>query len=143
MPSLAAGPHPHQADVDQPLLFQSVPLGFKVPKPWCSSLKSNELLQAGIRITLTMTNHWPEYGGFAWYTKEVLGSKAAPELFYSNGRVIEAFQTWVRCCHSRHRSTPQHWVAAPSPAGGHECPRRRCGCTALKGLGPKLQWPTC
>ena len=53
-------------------------------------------LQAGIRVTLTMTNHWPEYGGFAWYTRQVLGGGAAPELFYSNGRVVGAFQNWVR-----------------------------------------------
>lgn len=54
------------------------------------------LSKAGIRITLTMTNHWPEYGGYAWYTNQVLGGGHAPELFYSSGRVIGAFQKWLK-----------------------------------------------
>lgn len=72
------------------------------------------LAKAGIRITLTMTNHWPEYGGFGWYTKEVLGSNAAPELFYSNGRVIGAFQAWLRTIAGR-RNTVNGRLYAEDP----------------------------
>lgn len=57
--------------------------------------------QAGIRLTITLTNFWPEYGGIAWYVDNIVGRGRAKELFYSDARVIAAYQTWVRCCHVR------------------------------------------
>ena len=52
--------------------------------------------QADIRVTITMTNHWPEYGGKAWYVNNILGLGLDPELFYTDSRVIAAYQNWVR-----------------------------------------------
>ena len=54
------------------------------------------LLQTGIRLITTLTNFWPEFGGIGWYVDTILGDGNAPELFYSNPRVIAAYQTWVR-----------------------------------------------
>ncbi len=46
-----------------------------------------------------------------WYVDSVLGAGNAPELFYSDPRVIAAFQTWVRArvlqCEG-HRSVTVH-----------------------------------
>ena len=53
------------------------------------------LLQTGIRLITTLTNFWPEFGGMGWYVDSILGAGNAPELFYSDPRVIAAFQTWV------------------------------------------------
>jgi len=47
----------------------------------------------------------------SWYVDSVLGAGNAPELFYSDPRVIAAFQTWVRArvlqCEG-HRSVTVH-----------------------------------
>ena len=53
-------------------------------------------LQAGIRIIITLTNHWPEYGGMAWYVNNTIAVGQPFELFYTDGRVIAAYQAWVR-----------------------------------------------
>lgn len=53
-------------------------------------------LQSGIRIIITLTNFWPEFGGIGWYVDNALGVGKAPELFYTNGLVIAAYQKWVR-----------------------------------------------
>ena len=52
-------------------------------------------MQAGIRITITLTNFWPEYGGIAWYVNTILGYGKPKELFYTDTKVISAYQTWV------------------------------------------------
>ena len=53
-------------------------------------------MQTGIRLITTLTNFWAEFGGMGWYVDSILGAGNAPELFYSDPRVIAAFQTWVR-----------------------------------------------
>lgn len=53
-------------------------------------------LQAGIRVTISLTNYWPEFGGIGWYVNNIVGRGNAQELFYTNPRVIAAYQTWVR-----------------------------------------------
>ena len=53
-------------------------------------------MQAGIRITLTLTNFWPEFGGIGWYVNNTIGAGQPQELFYTDTRPITAYQTWVR-----------------------------------------------
>lgn len=53
-------------------------------------------LQAGIRIIIALTNHWPEYGGMGWYVDNIRGKGEDFEHFYTDGRVVAAYQTWVR-----------------------------------------------
>ena len=53
-------------------------------------------MQAGIRIIITLTNHWPEFGGIGWYVDNTIAPGRAHELFYTDGRAIAAYQTWVR-----------------------------------------------
>lgn len=43
-----------------------------------------------------LTNYWPEFGGIGWYVKKIVGRRSAQELFYTDHRVIAAYQTWVR-----------------------------------------------
>ena len=53
--------------------------------------------QAGIRITISLTNYWPEFGGIGWYVRNIVGNTGQPqELFYTDTRVIAAYRTWVR-----------------------------------------------
>jgi len=53
-------------------------------------------VQAGIRVIITLTNYWPEYGGINWYVGTILGQGKPQELFYTNPTVIKAYQKWVR-----------------------------------------------
>ena len=43
-----------------------------------------------------MTNYWPEFGGIKWYVSNLLGAGQPQELFYTDGKVVAAYQTWVR-----------------------------------------------
>ena len=56
--------------------------------------------QAGIRIIITFTNYWPEYGGMQWYVDNIVGPGKPQELFYTDIRVIAAYQKWVRAMSS-------------------------------------------
>ena len=53
-------------------------------------------LQIGLRVILTMTNMYLEFGGIRWYVDNTLGTAAAAESFYTDPAPIAAYQTWVR-----------------------------------------------
>ena len=52
--------------------------------------------QIGLRVILTMTNFYLEFGGIRWYVDHTVGTAAPPEYFYTMPGPIAAYQTWVR-----------------------------------------------
>ena len=54
------------------------------------------MLQIGLRVILTMTNYYSEFGGVQFYVDATLGSSYAPETFYYASASLAAYQNWVR-----------------------------------------------
>jgi hypothetical protein len=52
-------------------------------------------MQIGLRVILTMTNMYLEFGGIRWYVDNTLSTGDATELFYTDPAPIAAYQTWV------------------------------------------------
>ncbi|KAJ7698350.1 mannanase [Mycena rosella] len=60
----------------------------------------------GIRLIISLTNNWSDYGGMDVYTAQLLGSGQPHDLFYSNPTVIAAFKTYVQAVVSRYANEP-------------------------------------
>ena len=52
--------------------------------------------QIGLRVILTMTNFYLEFGGIRWYVDNTISTAAPQEAFYVGPGPIAAYQTWVR-----------------------------------------------
>lgn len=54
--------------------------------------------QIGLRVILTMTNFYLEFGGIRWYVDNTVanGTAAKQELFYTVPGPIAAYKNWVR-----------------------------------------------
>ena len=52
--------------------------------------------QIGLRVILTMTNFYLEFGGIRWYVDNTVSTSAPQEYFYNTTGPIAAYQTWVR-----------------------------------------------
>lgn len=59
------------------------------------------LAKAGIRVIITLTNYWPEFGGVDWYVSNLVGPSQPRELFYTDATVIAAYQAWLRTLATR------------------------------------------
>jgi hypothetical protein len=49
---------------------------------------------AGVRLILTLTNYWSDYGGMAWYAGQC-GARATSNLFYTNACAQRYFKQWI------------------------------------------------
>ncbi|EIM81197.1 glycoside hydrolase [Stereum hirsutum FP-91666 SS1] len=70
----------------------------------------------GIRLIVTLTNNWSDYGGMDVYVSQILGS-TDHDLFYTNSQVIAAFQDYVKTFVSRYVDEPGilGWELANEP----------------------------
>lgn len=71
----------------------------------------------GIRLIVTLTNNWSDYGGMDVYLQQLLGSTTNHDYFYSNAQVIAAFKTYVAAFVGRYVNEPGilGWELANEP----------------------------
>ncbi|KAJ7889980.1 CEL4a mannanase [Mycena leptocephala] len=71
----------------------------------------------GIRLIVTLTNNWSDYGGMDVYTAQILGSGQFHDVFYTNPTVIAAFKTYVQAVVTRYANEPtiMAWELANEP----------------------------
>ncbi|KAJ6608960.1 CEL4b mannanase [Mycena sp. CBHHK59/15] len=74
----------------------------------------------GIRLIVSLTNNWSDYGGMDVYTAQILGSGQFHDLFYTNPTVIAAFKTYVQAVVTRYANEPtiMAWELANEPRCG-------------------------
>ena len=78
----------------------------------------------GLRLIVTLTNNWSDYGGMDVYVKQVnplhrstygtyvanndtqILNSANHDLFYTNSQVISAYQTYVSAFVTRYKTEP-------------------------------------
>ncbi|EMD37800.1 carbohydrate-binding module family 1 protein/glycoside hydrolase family 5 protein [Gelatoporia subvermispora B] len=70
----------------------------------------------GLRLIVTLTNNWSDYGGMDVYVQQILGSPDH-DLFYTNSEVISAYQSYVKTFVSRYLDEPGilAWELANEP----------------------------
>ncbi|KAG1747073.1 glycoside hydrolase family 5 protein [Suillus paluster] len=70
-----------------------------------------------IRLIVTLTNNWSDYGGMDVYVNQILGEGQPHDYFYSNPEVIAAFQNYVRVWVERYVDEPTilGWELANEP----------------------------
>ncbi|KAJ7440858.1 CEL4a mannanase [Mycena latifolia] len=60
----------------------------------------------GLRLIISLTNNWSDYGGMDVYTKQIVGSGQPHDVFYTNPSVIAAFKTYVQAVVTRYANEP-------------------------------------
>lgn len=90
--------------------------------------------QRDVRLILTLTNYWPDYGGMRQYQRW-LGLTSLND-FYRDGRAKTAFQNWVRALLTRRNSlTGLAYAEDPTILGWEIANEPRCtGKTGGAGL---------
>ncbi|KAG1821892.1 glycoside hydrolase family 5 protein [Suillus subaureus] len=70
-----------------------------------------------IRLIVTLTNNWSNYGGMDVYVDQILGEGQPHDYFYSNPEVIAAFQNYVKVWVERYSEEPTifGWELANEP----------------------------
>jgi mannan endo-1,4-beta-mannosidase len=70
----------------------------------------------GIRLIVSLTNNWSDYGGMDTYTTQILGS-TDHDLFYTNSAVIAAYKNYVKAFVTRYVNEPgiMAWELANEP----------------------------
>lgn len=70
-----------------------------------------------IRLIVTLTNNWSDYGGMDVYVNQILGEGQPHDYFYSNPEVIAAFQNYVKVWVERYVEEPTifGWELANEP----------------------------
>ncbi|KAF8177783.1 mannanase [Mycena galopus ATCC 62051] len=62
-----------------------------------SSAKSH-----GIKLLITLTNNWSDFGGIDVYTAQLLGSGQPHDTFYTNPTVVAAYKAYVQAVVTRY-----------------------------------------
>ncbi|KAJ7776579.1 glycoside hydrolase [Mycena maculata] len=60
----------------------------------------------GIRLIVTLTNNWNNYGGSDVYVDQILGANQFHDYFYSNAQVIAAYKNYVETFVKRYLDEP-------------------------------------
>ncbi|KAJ8586937.1 glycoside hydrolase family 5 protein [Rhizopogon salebrosus TDB-379] len=70
-----------------------------------------------IRLIVTLSNNWSDYGGMDVYVNQILGEGQPHDYFYSNPEVISAFQNYVKVWVERYQDEPTifGWELANEP----------------------------
>ncbi|KAG2064928.1 glycoside hydrolase family 5 protein [Suillus decipiens] len=70
-----------------------------------------------IRLIVTLTNNWSNYGGMDVYVDQILGEGQPHDYFYSHPKVIAAFQNYVKVWVERYIDEPTifGWELANEP----------------------------
>lgn len=71
----------------------------------------------GIRLIVTLTNNWSDYGGMDVYVRQIVGSSATHDTFYTNANVIAAYKKYVATWVARYKNEPtiMAWELANEP----------------------------
>ncbi|KIJ66718.1 glycoside hydrolase family 5 protein [Hydnomerulius pinastri MD-312] len=71
----------------------------------------------GIKLIVTLTNNWSDYGGMDVYVNQILGEGQPHDYFYSNSEVITAYQNYVKVWIERYIDEPTifGWELANEP----------------------------
>ncbi len=89
---------------------------------------------AGIKIIVTLTNNWSDYGGMDVYVKQLTGT-TYHDYFYTNDEVKQAFKSYVKTFVSRYvdESTIMAWELANEPrcTGTSSTNSGTCNTTAI------------
>ncbi|KAJ7679667.1 mannanase [Mycena rosella] len=60
----------------------------------------------GLRLIISLTNNWSDYGGSDVYAAQLLGSGQSHDVFYTNPTIIAAFKTYVQAVVTRYVNEP-------------------------------------
>ncbi|KAF8320827.1 endo-beta-mannanase [Clavulina sp. PMI_390] len=89
----------------------------------------------GIRLIVTLTNNWSDYGGMDLYTSQIVGSGQYHDVFYTNANVQAAYKKYVNGFVSRYVSEPgiMAWELANEPrcAGSSTSASSTCNSTTI------------
>ncbi|KAJ4488580.1 glycoside hydrolase [Lentinula lateritia] len=71
----------------------------------------------GLRLIVTLTNNWSDYGGMDVYVNQILGQGSPHDYFYTNATVIAAYKNYVQTFVSRYVNEPGilGWELANEP----------------------------
>jgi len=71
----------------------------------------------GIRLIVALTNNWSDYGGMDVYVKQIAGSSATHDTFYTNANIIAAYKKYISAWLTRYssESTIMAWELANEP----------------------------
>ncbi|KAJ3819804.1 mannanase [Lentinula raphanica] len=71
----------------------------------------------GLRLIVTLTNNWSDYGGMDVYVNQLLGQGSPHDYFYTNATVIAAYKNYVKTFVSRYVNEPGilGWELANEP----------------------------
>ncbi|KAJ6557504.1 mannanase [Mycena capillaripes] len=85
----------------------------------------------GIRLIISLTNNWSDYGGMDVYTAQIVGSGQPHDVFYTNAAVISAFKTYVQAIVTRYANEPtiMAWELANEPRCGGSSTVASSSCT--------------
>ncbi|KAJ7054471.1 CEL4a mannanase [Mycena amicta] len=85
----------------------------------------------GIRLIISLTNNWSDFGGMDVYATQLLGSGQTHDVFYTNPTIIAAFKTYVQAVVSRYVNEPtiMAWELANEPRCGGSNTQASSSCT--------------
>jgi len=71
----------------------------------------------GIRLIVTLTNNWSDYGGMDVYVSQIAGSGATHDTFYTNAKIISAYESYISAWVARYKNEPtiMAWELANEP----------------------------
>ncbi|KIK62666.1 glycoside hydrolase family 5 protein [Collybiopsis luxurians FD-317 M1] len=71
----------------------------------------------GLRLIVTLTNNWSDYGGMDVYVNQLLGQGQPHDFFYTNPTVIAAYKNYVKTFVTRYLNEPAilAWELANEP----------------------------
>ncbi|KAJ7512588.1 glycoside hydrolase superfamily [Mycena galericulata] len=89
----------------------------------------------GVRLIISLTNNWSDYGGMDVYAAQLLGSGQFHDVFYTNPTIIAAFKTYVQAVVTRYVNEPtiMAWELANEPrcAGSSTTASPTCNNTVI------------
>ncbi|KAJ6526490.1 CEL4a mannanase [Mycena vulgaris] len=85
----------------------------------------------GLRLIISLTNNWSDYGGMDVYTRQIVGSGQPHDVFYTNPSVIAAFKTYVQAVVTRYANEPTilAWELVNEPRCGGSNTAASSSCT--------------
>ncbi|KAF7354147.1 Mannan endo-1,4-beta-mannosidase F [Mycena venus] len=102
-----------------------------------SSAKSH-----GIKLLITLTNNWSDFGGMDVYTAQLLGSGLPHDTFYTNPTVVAAYKAYVEAIVTRYltEDTIMAWELANEPrcAGTNTAASTTCNSTVITNWAAEI-----